>query len=104
MRPMHDDLSAECGRAPTPEDPWLVYIVECRDGSLYTGVTNDMTRRLSEHNAGTGSRYTRSRRPVILRYSESCDTRSQALIRECALRLLTRGEKETLISRREPRD
>ena len=46
------------------EETWFLYIVECRDGSLYTGITNDLDRRLSQHNDGTGARYTRSRRPV----------------------------------------
>ena len=49
------------------DSEWCVYIVECADGTLYTGITNDLERRLDEHNAGTGARYTRSRRPVVLR-------------------------------------
>lgn len=77
--------------------PWIVYIVECRDGSFYTGITNDMSRRIQEHNDGTASRYTRSRRPVVLRYQEQMAERSQALVRECAVKLLTRKEKEALI-------
>lgn len=75
----------------------MVYIVECRDGSLYTGITNDITRRLKQHNDGSGARYTRSRRPVQLRYQEPCESRSAALIRECGLRLMSRKEKEALI-------
>jgi len=55
-------------------------MVECRDGSLYTGITNDLERRLSQHNDGTGARYTRSRRPVQLRYQELCENRSAALV------------------------
>ena len=81
------------------ESPWFVYILECRDGSFYTGVTNDLERRQQQHNDGTASRYTRSRRPVVLRYQELCGSRSQALIRECSLRLLSRKEKEALVSR-----
>jgi predicted GIY-YIG superfamily endonuclease len=77
--------------------PWIVYIVECRDGSLYTGITNDMPRRIKEHNEGTASRYTRSRRPVVLRYQERVAERSDALVRECAVKLLSRREKEALI-------
>lgn len=80
--------------------PWIVYIVECRDGSFYTGITNDMSRRIQEHNDGTASRYTRSRRPVVLRYQEQMAERSQALVRECAVKLLTRKEKEVLIRER----
>jgi predicted GIY-YIG superfamily endonuclease len=76
-----------------------VYIIECSDGSFYTGITNDLERRQQQHNEGTASRYTRSRRPVILRYQEVCESRSQALIRECSLRLLNRKEKEDLVNR-----
>ena len=85
--------------AAAAEQPWFVYILECRDGSFYTGVTNDLERRQHQHNEGTASRYTRSRRPVILRYQELCGSRSQALIRECSLRLLSRKEKEELVKR-----
>lgn len=79
------------------ESAWLLYIVECRDGSLYTGITNDIDRRLKEHNDGSASRYTRSRRPVTLRYQEPCADRSQALIRELSVKLLNRREKKELI-------
>lgn len=88
--------------AATPaatDAPWFVYILECRDGSLYTGVTNDIARRLQQHNDGNGARYTRSRRPVRLRYHEQCDSRSTALLRECALRLLSRKEKDALLAK-----
>lgn len=91
--------------APPPKDAstsadasWLVYMLECADGSLYTGVTNDMARRLEQHNDGSGARYTRSRRPVKLRYQETCADRSDALLRECSLRLLSRKEKEALVA------
>ncbi len=89
-------------RYPTGEDSWLLYIVECRDGSLYTGITNDLDRRLKQHNDGDASRYTRSRRPVVLRYQEPCADRSTALIRELAVKLLSRREKETLIDTASP--
>lgn len=79
------------------DSPWLLYMVECRDGSLYTGITNDLERRLSQHNDGTAARYTRSRRPVQLRYREVCENRSDALVRECAVRLLSPKEKWALI-------
>lgn len=82
---------------PSGEGAWLLYIVECRDGSLYTGVTNDLARRLKQHNDGDASRYTRSRRPVVLRYQEPCGDRSTALGRELAVKLLSRREKENLI-------
>jgi predicted GIY-YIG superfamily endonuclease len=99
---MHTDERPAPGRTGDPADsekPWMVYILECSDGSFYTGVTNDIERRQQQHNEGTASRYTRSRRPVTLRYQEICGTRSQALIRECSLRLLSRKEKEALVNR-----
>lgn len=87
-------------RYPNGEAAWLLYIVECCDGSLYTGITNNLDRRLKEHNDGSASRYTRSRRPVTLRYQEPCDDRSQALIRELSVKRLSRQEKKTLIRAR----
>jgi len=76
---------------------WCVYILRCADGSFYTGITNDLARRLKQHNDGDASRYTRSRRPVVLRYQEPCGDRSTALGRELAVKLLSRREKENLI-------
>lgn len=87
-------------RYPNGEAAWLLYIVECHDGSLYTGITNNLDRRLKEHNDGTASRYTRSRRPVTLRYQEPCDGRSHALVREFSVKLLSRQEKQALIRTR----
>ncbi len=79
---------------------WQVYIVECADGSLYTGVAADIERRLSQHNGerAGGSRYTRSRRPVVLRWSESAPDRSAAQRREAQLKKLTRAQKLKLIA------
>jgi predicted GIY-YIG superfamily endonuclease len=95
-------MSAQPGPGPVGTDsPWFLYIVECRDGSLYTGVTNDIERRVNQHNEGTGARYTRSRRPVRVRYQETCDSRSTALVRECAVRLMSPKEKRALIARYE---
>jgi predicted GIY-YIG superfamily endonuclease len=76
---------------------WLVYILRCSDGSLYTGVTNNIERRLKMHNDGTGARYTRVRCPSELVYQEHGMTRSQALIRECAIKTMSRRQKEDLI-------
>mgnify|MGYP001567232484 CR=1 FL=1 len=81
------------------DQPWFLYIVECSDGSFYTGITNDIERRKQQHNDGTASRYTRSRRPVEVRYQENCGSRSQALIRECSVKLLSRKEKEGLVKK-----
>ncbi len=77
---------------------WCVYMLRCRDGSLYTGVTNDLGRRLEQHGAGTGARYTRSRLPVMLVHQERARNRGQALRREAALKRLTRVEKLALLA------
>lgn len=66
--------------------PWFVYLLSCADGSLYCGVTTDLDRRLAEHNAGTGARYTRARRPVTLAGSAPCPDRSAAQRAEAAVR------------------
>jgi UV DNA damage endonuclease len=76
---------------------WSVYILRCADGSLYTGITNDVARRLEQHNAGTASRYTRSRLPAVLVYQEAQASRSHALKREIAIKGLSRREKELVI-------
>ncbi|MFA5862013.1 MAG: GIY-YIG nuclease family protein [Candidatus Thermoplasmatota archaeon] len=77
---------------------WTVYLAECADGSLYCGITNDIERRLHAHNAGTGARYTRSRRPVRLAWSEPASSRGAALKRERAVKSLTRAAKLALIA------
>lgn len=76
---------------------WFLYILECRDGSLYTGITLELERRLTQHNGGKASRYTRARLPVKMVYTEKCKNRSLALRREWAVKSLSRGEKERLI-------
>jgi putative endonuclease len=77
---------------------WIVYIVECQDKSLYTGITNDLERRLDRHNKGTGAKYTKTRRPLQLRYTETYSTKSAALIREAAIKSLHRTDKLALIA------
>lgn len=77
---------------------WLVYILRCADGSLYTGATNDLTARLARHQRGRGARYTRSRLPVRLVYSEATADRGAALRRELALKRLTRAAKLLLLA------
>ncbi len=74
-------------------------MLRCRDGSLYTGITNDLTKRLARHSAGSASAYTRARRPVRLVYEERQPDRSAALRREAALRRLSRVEKLVLVRR-----
>ena len=76
-------------------------MLRCTDGTLYTGITNDLARRCDQHNAGTASRYTRSRLPVALAYQEVQASRSNALKRELAIKKLPRQQKEMLIQRRE---
>ena len=78
---------------------WFVYIVRCSDGSLYTGITKDISRRCKQHNAGTASRYTHSRLPVRLLYQEVCSSQSSALKREAAIKAMTRRDKLALILR-----
>ena len=73
------------------------YIVECADGTLYSGWTNDLEKRVAAHNAGQGAKYTRSRRPVTLRYYEEFEDKSEALRREAALKKLSRAKKQALI-------
>ena len=74
------------------------YILRCGDGTIYTGWTNDLERRLAAHNAGKGSKYTRSRLPVELVYHESFDTKEEAMRREWAIKQLSREEKLALIN------
>jgi len=78
--------------------PWTVYILACHDGSLYTGITNDLDRRLAAHTAGAASRYTRSRLPVRLAYREPAADRATALRREAAIKRLTRADKLALLA------
>ena len=78
---------------------WVLYLLSCRDRSLYTGITNDLAKRLKRHNAGTGARYTRSRLPVRVVYAEPCKSRSDALKREYAIKQLPRREKLKLVKR-----
>ena len=77
------------------------YILRCADGSLYTGWTNDLEKRLKRHNAGLGSKYTRARRPVELVYSESFSDKSAAMSREAEIKRLSRAEKLQLIAEHE---
>ncbi|MBF0502651.1 MAG: GIY-YIG nuclease family protein [Candidatus Riflebacteria bacterium] len=76
---------------------WVLYILECADGSFYTGVTNDLTARLACHNTGKAARYTRGRLPVRLVYHEVCEDRSAAQRREHAVKRLSRSQKEALM-------
>ncbi|MBR1672261.1 MAG: GIY-YIG nuclease family protein [Fretibacterium sp.] len=94
------------------DGPAYVYILRCRgggappespqSGTLYTGWTMDVGRRLAQHQAGRGGRYTRSHLPVELAYQEECATREEAMRRECEIKRMTREEKLALIGRGKP--
>lgn len=79
------------------EQNWCVYILLCSDGTLYTGMTDHMDRRLKAHNEGKGAKYTRGRGPVTLVYRETCESRSGALKREYVIKRLSREKKLALI-------
>ena len=79
---------------------WHVYIIKCSDGSFYTGVTTDIERRISEHNAGKAANYTRARTPVRLVHNESHPDRSSALKREAEIKSWPRDKKSALIKKR----
>ena len=80
-------------------EKWVLYVVRCSDGSLYTGVTKNLKRRVLEHNYGTkGAKYTRSRRPVKVVYEESCATYSDALKKEWAFKKFSKTKKERIIA------
>lgn len=89
---------------PVPDDSrsWTVYMLRCRDGSLYTGATNDLERRVATHGRGRGAAYTRARLPVTLVWSEPAEDRGAALRREAAIKRLARSDKLRLVSARKP--
>ena len=90
------------------EEIWYLYILRCGDGSLYTGITTDVSRRLEAHRRGKGAKYTRGRGPLELVYQQLCGTHSDALRRELELKALSRTQKEalaeTMITRENPLD
>lgn len=94
------DNTVESGSPP--QEPgasrWTVYILECADKSLYTGITNDMEQRLRAHGEGKGATYTKTRRPLLLRYREFHDSKGAALSREATIKSLTRSAKLALIA------
>ncbi len=79
------------------EEKHFAYILECADGTYYTGYTNDLEKRVATHNAGKGGKYTRARLPVSLAYHECFDTKNEAMSREWAIKQLSRKEKENLV-------
>lgn len=79
------------------EKTWKLYILRCGDGSLYTGITTDVEKRLEAHRSGKGAKYTRGRGPLEIVYWEECGEHSAALKREWEIKALSRGEKERII-------
>lgn len=82
------------------ESIWCLYILRCADGTLYTGITTNVEKRLEQHRSGKGAKYTRGRAPLELVYHEECGTQSQALKREYAVKSMSREEKLALIGKR----
>ncbi len=76
---------------------WVCYVLQCADDTFYTGITNDLDKRLAAHNAGEGAKYTRGRSPVKLAYCESCVDKSAALKREMEIKSLPRTKKLALV-------
>lgn len=75
---------------------WFCYIIECVDGTLYTGITNDLEKRISIHNSGKGAKYTKNRLPVVLRWSTQCESKSEASKLEWKIKKLPRTKKLSL--------
>jgi putative endonuclease len=84
--------------AAADQSNWYVYILKCTDNTLYTGITNDIKRRVSEHNRGVGAKYTRGRTPVELVFVETLPNRSAALRRESAIKRMKTAEKRRIIT------
>ena len=80
------------------QKPWSVYIVECQDKKLYTGISNNIVKRVETHNKGKGCKFTMYRHPVKLVYKEECGTKSNVLKREIRIQRLTRNKKLELIA------
>lgn len=79
------------------ESVWYLYMLRCKDGTLYTGITTDIQKRLDAHRSGKGAKYTRGRGPLELVYSEVCGNHSEALKRELEIKALSREKKEQLL-------
>ncbi len=87
----------ETVRPKNRREKWVVYILKCADASLYTGIAKDLAKRFQMHSKGMGARYTRTRRPLEIVYQEICKSRTEALIRECAVKALPKRKKLALI-------
>ena len=94
FRTPHGMLHIDGGKM---DSNWYLYSLRCGDGTLYTGITTDVEKRLEAHRAGTGAKYTRGRGPLELVYREKCGSHSDALKREIAIKKMSRKQKEQLI-------
>jgi len=94
---IHKMRENEGALSEKPDQDWFVYILRCRNNTFYTGITNNLSRRLKMHNDGKASRYTRVWRPVDLVYCEDCESRAHALVREYKVKSLPRRKKEDLV-------
>ena len=81
------------------EENWYLYILRCKDNTLYTGITTDVARRLEAHRSGKGAKYTRGRAPLELVYQENCGNHSDALKRELEIKAMSRKQKDEMIGR-----
>jgi putative endonuclease len=81
------------------EETWFVYILRCADGTLYTGITKDVSRRLEQHQSGLGAKYTRGRTPLVLVYVEPIGSHGEALSREYAVKSMSLKRKQSLLER-----
>ena len=86
-----------CVEKETMETVWYLYILRCKDNTLYTGITTDVEKRLEAHRSGKGAKYTRGRDPLELVYRECCGSHSDALKREAKIKKLSRDAKESLV-------
>jgi putative endonuclease len=91
-------MARDGGRSGQDPLNWIVYILRCADGTLYTGITNDLERRMAEHEAGQGAKYTKGRGPFKLVYQETCRDRGLASKREIEIKSLDRKAKLLLVS------
>jgi len=87
--------------APTPSEPevtWFLYLIRCKDGALYTGITTDVDRRFAEHQSGKGAKYLRGKTPLTLAFQQKIGSRSAALKAEASIKKLSKADKETIIN------
>jgi len=86
---------------PTPSEPevtWFLYLIRCKDGALYTGITTDVDRRFAEHQSGKGAKYLRGKAPLTLVFQQKIGSRSAALKAEASIKQLSKADKETIIN------